>query len=98
MAKCLIVRKGQNRPESFRILFSSANFKYEGKNEKDSGHSSKKMTPSCKWPSQKMPIYSEAKCEANDMKIDFIFILMQIKLIFIRRVFFIEVRVFGIRK
>ena len=94
MAKCLIVRKGHlhndvillPRPES-RILFSSANFKYEGKNEKDSGHSGKKMTPSCKWPSQKMPIYSEAKCEANDMKIDFIFILMQIKLIFIRRVF-----------
>ena len=50
------------RPESFRVLFSCANegfcysnltgitkFKYERKNEKDSGRSSK-MTPSCKWP------------------------------------------------
>ena len=49
------------RPESFRILFCCANngfcylnlagineFKYERKNEKDSGHGSK-MTPSCKW-------------------------------------------------
>ena len=50
------------RPESFRVLLSCANrdfccltltgitkFKYERKNEKDSGRSSK-MTPSCKWP------------------------------------------------
>ena len=50
------------RPESFRIFLSCANygfchgnlagitkFKYEKKNEKDSGRSSK-MTPSCKWP------------------------------------------------
>ena len=49
------------RPESFRVLLSCANqgfcylnltgitkFKYERKNEKDSGLSSK-MTPSCKW-------------------------------------------------
>ena len=46
------------------------------------------MTPSYKLPVQEMPIDSEAKCEANDMKIDFIFILMQIKLIFIRKFFF----------
>ena len=50
------------RPESFRVLLSCANygfcysnltgirkFKYERKNEKDSGRSSK-ITPSCKWP------------------------------------------------
>ena len=47
MAKCLIGHFHDDiillpRPESFRILFSCANFKYEGKNEKDSGHSSKK--------------------------------------------------------
>ena len=50
------------RPESLRVLLSCANmgfrylnpagiteFKYERKNEKDSGRSSK-MTPSCLWP------------------------------------------------
>ena len=50
------------RPESFRVFLSCANyafchlnlpgitkFKYEKKNERDSGLSSK-MTPSCKWP------------------------------------------------
>jgi len=50
------------RPESLRVFLSCANysfchlnlaritrFKYEKKNEKDSGHSGK-MTPSCKWP------------------------------------------------
>ena len=50
------------QPESFRVLLSCANqgvcylilagitkFKYERKNVKDSGHTSK-MTPSCKWP------------------------------------------------
>ena len=50
------------RPESSRVFLSCANygfchlnlagitkFKYEKKNEKDSGRSSK-MTPSCKWP------------------------------------------------
>ena len=50
------------RPESFRVFFSCANcgfchlnlagvtkFKYEKRNEKDSGKSSK-MTPSCNWP------------------------------------------------
>ena len=50
------------RPESFRVLLSCASqgfcylnltgitkFKYERKNEKDSGRSSK-MKPSCKWP------------------------------------------------
>ena len=49
------------RPESFRVLLSCANygfchlnlagirkFEYERKNEKDSGRSSK-TTPSCKW-------------------------------------------------
>ena len=49
------------RPESFRVLLSCANcgfcylyfngitkFKYERKNKKDSGRTSK-MTPSCKW-------------------------------------------------
>ena len=49
-------------PESFRVLLSCADqgfcylnltgitkFKYERKNEKDSGRSSK-MMPSCKWP------------------------------------------------
>ena len=52
------------RPESFRTLLSCANqgfcyrnltgitkLKYERKNEKDSGRSSK-MTSSCKWPMQ----------------------------------------------
>ena len=50
MAKCLTLRKDHlhndfillPRPESFRISFSCANFKYEGKKEKDSGHISKK--------------------------------------------------------
>ena len=50
------------RPESFRVLLSSADkdfcfvnvagitkFKYERTNERESGRSSK-MTPSCKWP------------------------------------------------
>ena len=50
------------RPESFKVLLSCANegfcysnltgitkFKYEGRNEKDSGRRSK-ITPSCKWP------------------------------------------------
>ena len=51
-----------SRPESYRVFLSCANygfchlnlagitkFKYEKKNGKDSGRSSK-MTPSCKWP------------------------------------------------
>ena len=50
------------RPESFKVLLSCANegfcysnltgitkFKYERRNEKDSGRRSK-ITPSCKWP------------------------------------------------
>ena len=57
------------RPESFRVFLSCANygffhlnlagntkFKYEKKNEKDSGRCCK-MTPSCKWP-----IHRNYKC------------------------------------
>ena len=49
-------------------------FKYERKNEKDSGRSSK-MTPSCKWPNGPCclkPLFqSEALCADTDMKMIF---------------------------
>ena len=75
-------------PSGFCFLVQILNMK--GKTKRILVMVVKKMTPSCKWPSQKMPIYSEAKCEANDMKIDFIFNSHANKTHFHKKGFFIS--------
>ena len=67
------------RPESFRGLLSCANLgfchwnlagitklKYERKNEKDSGHSSK-MTPSCKWLIRYFSLFFSSKGASSNL-------------------------------
>ena len=63
-------------------------FKYEKKNEKDSGRSGK-MKPSCKWPIRVHVASSlcfKARLSAKTLIWKWFFILMQIKLIFTRKV------------
>ena len=89
------------RPESFRVFLSCANygfchsnlagitkFKYEKKNEKDSGRSSN-MTPSCKWPIRvhvDSSLCFKARLIAKTLIWKWFLILMQIKLIFTTKV------------
>ena len=95
------------RPESFRVFLSCANygfyhlnlagitkFKYEKKNEKDSGRSSK-MTPSCKWPIRVHVASSlcfKARLSAKTLMWKWFLILKQIKLIFTTKVSQLEPR------